>query len=268
MDRKKEAADDLEFARRTIRDAHAAGADHAQVLSSVTDKVEVVWDSLSSASLRKVSLRNSSLLVIAGGRPGSVSFSDASTRSVTEAVTEAMRKAAIAMPIEGFRLAEGVTSMSSKYGDAMPDKRRLVDLAVDYTEIMRREHPAIVTRGSSNHHSLVRTTFCNSNGVMQQEVRGIYGFSTLFAARGGGRKTTFASYGVNSLTPFERIIDQGDQRRRYEDAVRGLDVRGTARQIHRGNHRRTRSSGLHRGTAAEGHCSGGPVKTGGVVCRL
>jgi PmbA protein len=225
VDRKQEAADDLEFARRIVRDAHAAGADHAQVLTSVTDKVEVVWDSMRNASMRNVSLQNSSLLVIAGGRPGSVSFSDVSAGSVTEAVSEALHKATIAMPIKGFRLAEGVTSMSSNYGEAMPDKRRMVDLAVDYSETMRREYPEVVTRESSNHHSLVRTTFCNSNGVTQQEVRGIYGFSTLFAARGGGRTTSFASYGVNSLTPFERIIDQGDQHRRYEDAMRCLDAR-------------------------------------------
>ena len=58
MDGKQEAADDLEFARRIICDAHAAGADLAQVLTSVTDKVEVVWDSLRIASMGKVSLRN------------------------------------------------------------------------------------------------------------------------------------------------------------------------------------------------------------------
>jgi len=216
---------DVDFTRSIIRHAREAGADHAQVLTSVADKVEVVLGPLHSAAMRQTSSRNSSLLVVAGGRLGSVNFTDAAEPAVRAAIADALRKTAVAKPVKGLSLAEGVSTEPRDYGDQTADGGRLVDLAVDYAETMRRDYPAIVTRGSSCDHSRRRTTFCNSNGVVQQETRGVYGFSTLFAARGAGRTTSFASYGVSSLASFERIIDQGDQRRRYEDALRGLDAR-------------------------------------------
>jgi PmbA protein len=219
------AIDDLAFTRAIVRHACEAGADHAQALTSVTSKVEVVCGPLNSATMREISARKSSLLIIVGGRIGSVNFSDATGHSAADAVAEAMRKAAIASPVNGLRLAEGAATASSDYGPRMADSGQLVDLAIDYTETMRRDHPAIITRESSVHHSLVRTTFYNSNRVARQETRGIHGFTTLFAARDRGRPTAFSSYGVSALAAFERIIDQGDQRRRYEDALAGLSAR-------------------------------------------
>ena len=175
--------------------------------------------------MRQTSSRSSCLLVVAGGRVGSATLTDAAESAVRAAIAEALRKTAVATPVRSFELAEGVAMVSSDYGDEAPDRRRLVGLAVDYTQTMTRDYPAIVTRGASCDHRRLRTTFCNSNGVVQQETRGLYGFSTLFAARGGGRTTSFASHGVNSLTAFDRVIDMGDQRRRYEDALRGLEAR-------------------------------------------
>ena len=98
----------------------------------------------------------------------------------------------------------------------------MIRLSLDYAHDLRAEHPAVVTRSVTCEHLVRRSSFHNSNGVVQQESRGIHGFSTLFAASDGARTTEFNSYGLNSLERHGRLIELGDQRRRYRNAELGI----------------------------------------------
>ena len=216
---------DLELARTITASARAAGADQAQVMVTSTQRVGVVQTPPQLASLRKTTSTSAAILVIDNGRIASLNFSNLAEDGIQRALAEVMNRLVAAKPAGDVSLAAGCAVPPSTYGEQCANADELVRLSVNYARDLNNEYPAIVTRSVTCEHVLRQTSFCNSNGVIQQESRGIYGFSTLFAASDGHCTTEFGSYGLSSLALLDRLIDLGDQRRRYSNAELSLQRR-------------------------------------------
>jgi len=217
-----DAATDRHFARRVVAQALATGATHAQVAVTCTDKREALIGIGRGVSLRSTLGHDSHVSVIAGGRLGRARLSGTQDAQVAAAIQDALAGAAASKHATRLSFAEGTGEHFSIYGDADADNESLVAKLLEYKRDIAATYPAIVAREAQHAFCRARRSFFNSNGLEQQETRGIYSFSTLFAAQGGRATTNFSSYGICATAPFPSIIDQGDQHRRYADSVRSL----------------------------------------------
>lgn len=220
-----DAETDRRFTRHAIRHALSAGAEQAQISSTRIDKREAVIGLGRSASLRRTHSHESTLTLIAAGKLGRAKLSGTDDAHVTAATKDALANAAASKHPTRILLAQGVGQEFCDYGDRDTDGETLVEKLLAYERDIATQHPAIVARQAQHGFRTTRHSFLNSNGVEHQETRGTYSFSTLFAARDRSSTTNFSSYGISSSNAFGPIIDQGDQHRRYLDAVQGLQAR-------------------------------------------
>lgn len=222
MHRMDDAEADRHFARHVVARALSSGARHAQVAVTCVDKREAVIGPAGGASLRRTRCHASHVSVIMGGRLGRAKLSGTDDVQVGASIQDALASAAASKHATRLCFAEATGEIFSVYGDEDADDDSLVGKLLGYRRDVAALYPAIIAREAQHGFQTARHSFFNSNGVEQQETRGTYSFSTLFAAQGGDTTSNFSSYGICANTPFPAIIDQGDQHRRYRDSVRSL----------------------------------------------
>jgi len=219
-----DAEADRRFARHVVARARSAGAAQAQVAVTCVDKREAVIGHGRGVSLRATRSHDSHLSVITGGRLGRAKLSGTDDVQVGAAIQSALASATASKHASRLSFSEGIGEIFSVYGDQEADDGSLVGKLLGYRRDVAALYPAIIAREAQHGFQTTRNSFFNSNGLEQQETRGTYSFSTLFAAQGGHATTNFSSYGICANLAFPSIIDQGDQHRRYRDSVRCLQA--------------------------------------------
>jgi PmbA protein len=216
---------DLDFVRKLVARARAAGADEAQATLSANERIEVDFDTRRLSLLRTTHDDGTTLTVYRASRSGAAVLSGRTDEAVARAVAEAVEAAEAAPADPANGIAAGVPAPATAHGAAAADRAQLIDGALAHIDLLAREFPAIVTREAYHQFNCTRRSFANSAGVSRQETRGRYSFFTLFAARRDGRTTSFNYHGASAYAPFARLIDAGSLRRLYDEAVRSFDTR-------------------------------------------
>jgi len=214
-----------DLAAEAVARAQKAGADEAQAAAARTSYFEIDYSSRRASLARSVDSLRIDLTVFRAGKRGSASLTGARSAELDEAVAAALAAAEAGVPDPANGVAEGFDALATDYGPERPDRAAMSAAMTDFGAALAEQHPKIVTDGALYAFTDAETGFANSRGLRHVSRRGVHSFGLMFAARDGGRTTSFNHTGWQRFEPCADLLASGSLRRLLDEAALSLDAK-------------------------------------------
>ena len=211
---------------RVTRELLGAGADHAAVRWTESEKQElnVEWDEVSL--LRTTRDRSLQLVALVGGRRATVGCNDTTDEALQRSVAATIEAARGSNPDEANAIAEASGPRSFESGATSADLDAMHDRLVEFLEWRRAEHPRVNLRGVNFHFQRTHTALSNSNGVDLSSSVGGYTFVAVFSSRQGADVSSF-NYSVWEGRSLDRpLAEVGSFDRLFRQSADQLQTQG------------------------------------------
>ncbi len=200
--------------------------DKCQCSVSQNRKYELNLDNGEISLLRTTIDNQFSVTVIKDHKKGSISINKVDYPSIDEALNSVLDICLSSEPDEAHDIAALVENKEFSYGDAEPDLDRMYDLIKQYVTDVKEDYPTIKLMDTAISFTITTRYLMNSNGVSFKENRGIYEFSSLFAAKTGTKSSSFNYSGYSLKKLSDNLLNHGSLKRVLEETTDQIDTKG------------------------------------------
>lgn len=216
---------DREIINYCLDSLKSYGADKAQCVLLKNKKYEMNTESGAISLLRTTLDTSLSLTVIKDNKKGTISINKTDKESISEAVKNVFQICLNSDADEAYDIAPYQASKEFSTGDSEPDMDRMYDLLKGYIEAVKIAYPSINLMGTILSFEASVKYLVNSNGVDFNESKGIYNFSSLFAAKEGEKSSSFNYSGSSMLNLEKELMDCGSVKTLLKQSVEQLDTK-------------------------------------------
>jgi PmbA protein len=200
-------------------------ADKAQCVLYKNKKYEMNVESGAISLLRTTLDTSLSLTVIKDNKKGTISINKTDEESIKEAVKNVIELSLNSDADEAYDIAPYQASKEFSSGDGEPDMDKMYNLLKGYIAAVKESYPAINLMDTIISFDSSIKYLVNSNGVDFKECKGIYNFSSMFAAKEGEKSSSFNYSGTSMLSLQKDLMDCGSVKTLLKQSVEQLDTK-------------------------------------------
>ncbi|WP_203527891.1 TldD/PmbA family protein [Clostridium thermarum] len=216
---------DREIVNYCLDSLKKAGADKCQCILSKTKKYEMNVEGGVISLLRTTLDTLISLTVIKDNKKGQISINKTDEDTISEAVKNVFELCSNSEADEAYDIAPYQDPKEFSIGDSEPDMDRMYDLLKDFIAAVKKEYPQVNLMDTILSFDQATSYFSNSNGVDFKETKGIYNFSTMFAAKDGEKSSSFNYSGASMLKLEKDLMDCATVKQLLKQTVEQLDTK-------------------------------------------
>jgi PmbA protein len=216
---------DREIVKYCLESLRESGADKAQCVLCKNKKYEMNVESGAISLLRTTLDTSLSLTVIKNNKKGTISINKTDEDSIKEAVRNVFELSLNSDADEAYDIAPHQTSKEFSTGDSEPDMDKMHDLLKGYIAAVKTAYPSINLMDTIMSFDSSVKYLVNSNGVDFKESKGIYNFSSMFAAKEGEKSSSFNYSGSSMLSLEKDLMDCGSVKTLLKQSVEQLDTK-------------------------------------------
>jgi PmbA protein len=202
-----------------------SGADKAQCVLYKNKKYEMNVESGAISLLRTTLDTSLSLTVIKDNKKGTISINKTDEESIKEAVKNVFELSLNSDADEAYDIAPYQMPKEFSSGDGEPDMDKMYNLLKGYIAAVKESYPAINLMDTIISFDSSIKYIVNSNGVDFKECKGIYNFSSMFAAKEGEKSSSFNVSGTSMLKLEKDLMDCGSVKTLLKQSVEQLDTK-------------------------------------------
>lgn len=192
----------LSVATDAVERAMAAGATAAKAGHSYVERFEINFDTTEISLVRSTVTDGLSVTALVGERKGTADMTGRDHDGVDVTVAQALAAAKAAQPDPANLLPADPAEAAPSSGDAQPDKEAMVDAVARFLDVLRLDHPSVLSRASNYTFLNVWTSYANSHGRTQHARQGRYAATLVVSGRHEGSSTSFQYTSSVSAEPF------------------------------------------------------------------
>lgn len=216
---------DREIVNYCLDSLQKSGADKSQCVLSRNKKYEMNVESGTISLLRTTLDTSLSLTVIKDNKKGHISINKTDEEAIKEAVNNVFELSLNSEADEAYDIAPYQQPKEFASGDSEPVMDRMYDLLKGYIAAVKEAYPSINLMDTIISFDQSTMYFANSNGVDFKEAKGIYNFSSMFAAKDGEKSSSFNYSGTSMLKLEKDLMDCGTVKILLEQSVEQLDTK-------------------------------------------
>lgn len=216
---------DREIVNYCLNSLKGFGADKAQCVLNKNKKYEMNVESGSISLLRTTLDTSLSLTVIKDNKKGTISINKTDEESIKEAIKNVFELSLNSDADEAYDIAPYQVPKEFSTGDSEADMDRMYDLLKGYIAAVKNAYAAINLMDTIMSFDYSIKYFANSNGVDFKESKGIYNFSSMFAAKEGEKSSSFNYSGSSMLNLTKDLLECGSVSTLLRQSVEQLDTK-------------------------------------------
>lgn len=216
---------DREIVNYCLNSFKGFGADKAQCVLNKNKKYEMNVESGAISLLRTTLDTSLSLTVIKDNKKGTISINKTDEESIKKAIKNVFELSLNSDADEAYDIAPYQVPKDFSTGDSEPDMDRMYDLLKGYIASVKTAYPAINLMDTIMSFDSNIKYFANSNGVDFKESKGIYNFSSMFAAKEGEKSSSFNYSGSSMLKLTKDLMECGSVNTLLRQSVEQLDTK-------------------------------------------
>lgn len=199
--------------------------DKTQCYVSQSKKYELNLEN-SVISLLRTTIDNSfGITVIKDNKKGNIALNKTDIHSIDEAIMSVIDICVSSEPDTAFDIAPFQESKVFDTGDSKPNLDKMYDLLSQYINEVKVKYPTIKLMNTAISFNLTTKYLMNSNGVDFTETKGIYEFSSLFAAKSGNKSSSF-NYSGYYLRKLEKdLLSYGTLNRVLKETIEQIETK-------------------------------------------
>jgi PmbA protein len=219
---------DREIVNYCLDSLQKAGAGKCQCVLSRNMKYEMNVESGAISLLRTTLDTSLSLTVIKDNKKGHISINKTDEDTIREAVNNVFELCNNSEADEAYDISAYQPSKEFSAGDSEPDMERMYDLLKGYVAAVEEAYPLINLMDTILSFDQSTKYFSNSNGVDFKETKGMYNFSSMFAAKDGEKSSSFNYSGATMLNLEKDLMDCSTVKTLLKQSVEQLDTKAIA----------------------------------------
>lgn len=204
---------------RKIVDKCQCSLTHSKKYELNLDKGEI--------SLLRTTIDNSfQVTVINNNKKGSITINKTDETSIEEALKTVVEICENSEADEAYDIAPLVENKEFACGDEEPDLDKMYDLLDQYVKDVNEKYPTIKLMDTAISFIITKKQIKNTNGVDLKETKGIYDFTSLFAAKEKELSSSFNYSGFNVNKLEKDLLSYGSFKRVLDETTKQIHTQG------------------------------------------
>ncbi|QVK17468.1 TldD/PmbA family protein [Mycoplasmatota bacterium] len=200
--------------------------DKCQCSVSQSRKYELNLDNGEISLLRTTINNTYHVIVINDNKKGSISINKTDKKTVDEALTSVIEICENSEKDEAFDIASVQDKKAFIIGDNEPDLDKMYDLLAQYVKDIKSIYPTIKLMDTAISFTLTTRFIMNSNDVDFKETKGIYDFSSVFAAKEGTKSSSFNYSGYYLRKLENNLLSYGSLKQVLDETIGQIETKG------------------------------------------
>jgi len=178
-------------------------------------------------SLLRTTIDNSyQVIVIDNNKKGSITINKTDEKSVDDSLKSVVEMCENSESDQAYDIAPFIENKTFSHGDKEPDLDKMYDLLNQYVKKIKNKFPTIKLMDTAISFTITHKHVKNTNGVDLKETKGIYDFSSLFAAKENELSSSF-NYSGYQLQKLEKdLLSYGSLKRVLEETTKQINTQG------------------------------------------
>lgn len=202
----------------------AKGADHVDVISSVSNHEELQFEFGEIDLLRSFQETNISIAVIKDKKHARETLNQLDQKAIDQAIDNVMINVENSQPDPAYAISPFQEPEKFEKGPSEPDRDRMYQLIDEFQSECKIKYPGLMLEGNISHYYR-HWFYQNSNGVDFQQNRGGYVYVVMFSAI-ADNKVSSINYTYGNYTDLKRKFwEVGELKTLIEQSVNSVHAR-------------------------------------------